>query len=100
MVSMPALTSQTVDDTDGKMICKQCSFECDIGKYSPRPMNKVWAFIVKFPLTVVNDFRWFLSQFSTNFHEILQALFSNNMETTLKFLFENTVSLKVSLFTM
>ena len=23
------------------MICERCSFECDIGKYSTRPMNKV-----------------------------------------------------------
>ena len=26
------------------MICKRCSFECDMGKYSTRPMNEVWAF--------------------------------------------------------
>ena len=26
------------------MICKWCSFECDIGKYGTRSMNKVWAF--------------------------------------------------------
>ena len=26
------------------MICKRCSFECDIGKYSTCSMNKVWAF--------------------------------------------------------
>ena len=32
--------------------------------------------LVGFTLTVVNDFRRFLSQFSTNCHEILQALFS------------------------
>ena len=25
-------------------ICKRCSFEWDMGKYSTRPMNKVWAF--------------------------------------------------------
>ena len=25
-------------------ICKRCSFECGIGKYSTRPRNKVWAF--------------------------------------------------------
>ena len=25
-------------------ICKRCSSECDIGKYSTRSMNKVWAF--------------------------------------------------------
>ena len=23
------------------MICKRCSFECDLGKYSTRSMNKV-----------------------------------------------------------
>ena len=26
------------------MICKRCSFECGIGKYSTRQRNKVWAF--------------------------------------------------------
>ena len=26
------------------MICKRCSFECDMRKYSTCPMNKVWAF--------------------------------------------------------
>ena len=31
--------------------------------------------IVGFTLTVVNEFRWFLGQFSTNFHEILHTLF-------------------------
>ena len=25
-------------------ICKRCSFECDMGKYSTRSMHKVWAF--------------------------------------------------------
>ena len=30
------------------------------------------------PLTVVNDFRWFSSQFSTNFDQFLQALFSSD----------------------
>ena len=25
-------------------ICKRCSFDCDIGKYSTRPRYKVWAF--------------------------------------------------------
>ena len=25
-------------------ISKRCSFECDMGKYSTRPMKKVWAF--------------------------------------------------------
>ena len=25
-------------------ICKRCSLECDMGKYSTRSMNKVWAF--------------------------------------------------------
>ena len=30
------------------VICKRCSFECDMGKYSTRPMNKVRAFRRKF----------------------------------------------------
>ena len=41
-------------------------------------------FIIGFTLTVVNDFRWFHSQFSTNCHEILQALFPNDAATSLK----------------
>ena len=39
--------------------------------------------IVGFTLTVVNEFRRFLSQFSTNFHEILHILFSIHVVTTL-----------------
>ena len=40
--------------------------------------------IVGFTLTVVNEFRRFLSQFSTNFHEISHTLFSIHVVTTLK----------------
>ena len=40
--------------------------------------------IVGFTLTVVNDFHRFLSQFSTNFHEILHTLFTIHVVTTLK----------------
>ena len=39
--------------------------------------------IVGFTLTVVNDSRRFLSQYSTNFHEILHTLFSIHVVTTL-----------------
>ena len=28
----------------GHKMCKRCSFECGMGKYSTRSMNKVWAF--------------------------------------------------------
>ena len=40
--------------------------------------------IVGFTLTVGNDFLRFLSQFPTNFHEILHTLFSIHVVTTLK----------------
>ena len=40
--------------------------------------------IVGLTLTVVNDSRRFLSQLSTNFHEILHTLFSIHVTTTLK----------------
>ena len=43
--------------------------------------------IVGFTLTVVNKFRRFLSQFSTNFHEILHTLFSIHVVATLKISF-------------
>ena len=39
--------------------------------------------IVGFTLTVVNEFRRFLGQFLTNFHEILHSLFSIHVVTTL-----------------
>ena len=39
---------------------------------------------VGFTLPVVNEFRRFLSQFSTNFHEILHTLLSIHVVTTLK----------------
>ena len=39
--------------------------------------------IVGFTLTVVNDFRRFLSQFTAIFHEILHTLFSIHVVTTL-----------------
>ena len=42
--------------------------------------------IVGFTLTVVNEFRRFLGQFSTNYHEILHILFSIHVMTTLKIL--------------
>ena len=42
--------------------------------------------IVGFTLTVVNEFCRFLSQFSTNFYEILHTLFSIYVVTTLKVL--------------
>ena len=35
--------------------------------------------------TRINGFRGFLSQFSTNFHEILHTLFAVHVVTTLKF---------------
>ena len=40
--------------------------------------------IVGFTLTILDDFRRLLSQFSTNFHEILHTLFSIHVVTTLK----------------
>ena len=45
---------------------------------------KFFLATVGFTLTVVNDFLRFLSQFSTNFHEILHTLFSIHVLTTLK----------------
>ena len=42
--------------------------------------------IVGFTLTVMNDFRRFLSQFSTIFHQILHTLFSIHVVTTVKVL--------------
>ena len=44
----------------------------------------MFTIVVEFTSTVVNDFRWFLSQFSTNHLEILQALFSSDAATTLE----------------
>ena len=49
--------------------------------------------IVGFTLTVVNDLCWFLSQFSTNCHEILQVLFSSDTNT-LKESLKNVVYFK------
>ena len=45
---------------------------------------EVIMIIVGFTLTVVNDFRRFLSRFSTNFHEILHTLFLIHVVITLK----------------
>ena len=42
------------------------------------------SIIVGFKITVVDEFRGFLSQFSTNFHEILDTLFSIHVVTALK----------------
>ena len=44
--------------------------------------------------TVVNDFRWFLGQFPTNYTEILRALFSSDVVTTLKISLKNFVNFK------
>ena len=49
-------------------------------------MSATGGTIVGFTLTMVNDFRGFLSQFSTNFHEISHTLFSIHVVTTLKVL--------------
>ena len=48
--------------------------------------TKSYFAIVGFTLTVVNEFRRFFGQFSTNFHEILHTLFSIHVVTTLKIL--------------
>ena len=41
----------------------------------------------------LNEFRWFLSQLSTNFHEILQALGSSDYKGhTLKMSLKNSVN--------
>ena len=53
--------------------------------------------IVGFTITVVNDSRQFLSQFSTNFHEILHTLISIHVVTTLKVLI-NILEVKWSNF--
>ena len=45
--------------------------------------TEVYDIIVGFTLTVVNEFRRFLGQFS-NFHEILHKLFSIHVVHTLK----------------
>ena len=50
--AVPALSIHmlvTISDTNyiinrWMKICKRCSFECDMGKYSTRSINKVWAF--------------------------------------------------------
>ena len=47
--------------------------------------------IVGFTLTVVNDFRQFLSPFSTNCHEISQTKFSIQVATILKISLKNIV---------
>ena len=41
--SSPGMRTISVRYGENK-ICKRCSFECGIGKYSTRPRNKVWAF--------------------------------------------------------
>ena len=41
-------------------------------------------FIPGFTFTVVDEFLWFLRQFSINFHEILHTLFSIHVVTTQK----------------
>ena len=43
---------------------------------------------------MVNDFLRMLSQFSTNCHELLQALFPSHVATTLKMLLINIVLFK------
>ena len=55
-----------------------------LGHRLRRIMFALLISIVWFTLTVVNDFRRFLSQFSTNFHEILHTLFFIHVVTTLK----------------
>ena len=47
-------------------------------------MKHMRSNLVGFTLTVVNEFRQYLRQFSTNFHEILHTLFSIHVVTTLK----------------
>ena len=47
-------------------------------------LYKCFVSIVGFTLTVVDEFRLFLSQFSINFHEILYTLFFIHVVTTLK----------------
>ena len=41
ILKLPCVVSDAATD-DIFMICKQCSFECDMGKYSTRSMNKVY----------------------------------------------------------
>ena len=43
------------------------------------PFSNDIGYIIRFILTVVNGFRRRLSQFSSNSHDILQALFSENV---------------------
>ena len=55
--------------------------------YSCLASNGMKYIIVRFTLnssTRIIEFRGFLSQFSTNFHEILHTLFSIHVVTTLK----------------
>ena len=47
-------------------------------------LQQTFVETVGFTLTVLNDFSWFPSQFSTNCHEIRQTLFSSDGATTLK----------------
>ena len=44
----------------------------------------LYIHVVAITLTAVKDFRWFLSQFSSDCYEILQALFYSDAATTMK----------------
>ena len=64
------------------------SSEADItiygGDFNDRVGDTADCIIVGFTLTVVNEFRRFLKQFLTNFHEILHTPFPIHVVTTLK----------------
>ena len=63
-------------------LCSHKKASCQVGVVGVVPFRT----IVGFALAVVNDFRGFLSQFSTNFHEISHTLFSIHVVTNLKVL--------------
>ena len=72
------------------MICKRCSFECDMGKYNTSPMNKVWAFrrtpysldmCCIFPYLTRNEQRlYFLARSSHTWHNYHRLQFKLQLE--------------------
>ena len=65
----------------------QCGFEKGVSVSPPSGSGmrvRYTSTSVVFTLTVVNEFRGFLSQFLTNFRVILHTLFSIHVVTTLK----------------
>ena len=64
-----------------KVVTKCCIRS--VNALEPTRLRAYTYYIVRFTLTVLN-FRWFLSQFSTNCHPILKHFFSSDADATLK----------------